>query len=100
MGLLDQWEALKGYIQANTPRNTRPAVSPTQVFKEGLLNPNKYNAPAANRLKDSAFGLLGIVPGVGDAASAVESADLFKRGDKVGGFLSGLGALPQTGWLR
>lgn len=95
MGLLsDKWNELQAYVQANTPRNTRPRVSTAKVLYEGLLNPNKYNAPAANRFKDSMFGLLGVVPGVGDAASAAESADLFNRGDKFGGSLAALGALP------
>ena len=65
-----------------------------RVFNEGLLNPNQFNAPAANRFKDSAFGLLGLVPGVGDAASAAESADLFNRGESIAGSASALGALP------
>lgn len=65
-----------------------------RVISEGLLSPNEYNAPAANRFKDSAFGLLGIVPGVGDAASAAESADLFNRGENFAGSLAALGALP------
>ena len=91
MGLLDQ---LQAYIKANTPRSTRPVAKPADVIDAGLLNPNKYNAPAANRFKDSAFGLLGIVPGVGDAASAAESADLFNRGENFAGSLAALGALP------
>ena len=94
MGLLDKWNELQAYISANTPRNTRPRVSPAKVLDEGLLNPNKYNAPAANRFKDSAFGLLGIVPGVGDASSAAEAADLFNRGENFSGSLAALGALP------
>ena len=96
LGLLDKWNELQAYISANTPRNTRPRVSPAKVLDEGLLNPNEYNAPAANRFKDSMFGLLGVVPGVGDAASAAESADLFNRGDKFGGSLAALGALPMV----
>lgn len=91
MGLLDQ---LKAYIEANTPRATRPVAKPSDVIRQGLLDPNKYNAPAANRFKDSLFGLLGIVPGVGDAASAAESADLFNRGEKFAGGMAALGALP------
>lgn len=87
MGLLD-------YIKANTPRATRPVANPLTVINQGLLNPNQYNAPAANRFKDSMFGLLGIVPGVGDAASAAESADLFNRGENVAGSMAALGALP------
>jgi len=95
MGLLqEQWGLLKAYMDANTPRNTRPKVSPAKVINKGLLNPNEYNAPAANRFKDSAFGLLGVVPGVGDAASAAESADLFNRGENFAGSLAALGALP------
>lgn len=65
-----------------------------RVVNAGLLNPNEYNAPAANRFKDSAFGMLGIVPGVGDVASAAESADLFNRGENFAGGLAALGALP------
>jgi len=91
MGLLDQFKA---YVEANTPRSTRPKVSPAKVFNEGLLNPNAYNKPAADRFKDSLFGLLGVVPGVGDAASAAESADLFNRGENVAGSMAALGALP------
>ena len=91
MGLLDDF---KSYIKANTPRSTRPKVKPSDVVRAGLLDPNEYNAPAANRFKDSMFGLLGIVPGVGDAASAAESADLFNRGEKFAGSLAALGALP------
>jgi hypothetical protein len=40
------------------------------------------------------FGLLGVVPGVGDAASAAESADLFNRGENFAGSMAALGALP------
>jgi hypothetical protein len=87
MGLLD-------YIKANTPRATTPRVKPGKVFNEGLLNPNAYNKPAADRFKDSMFGLLGVVPGVGDAASAAESADLFNRGENFAGSMAALGALP------
>jgi hypothetical protein len=98
MGLLEQFggllEQFNAYKAANTPRSTRPAVSPAKVFNEGLLNPNQYNAPAANRFKDSAFGALGIVPGVGDAAAGAEAADLWNRGDKFAGSLAALGALP------
>ncbi len=89
MGLLD-------YIRANTPRATRPNASPAKVFNEGLLNPNAYNKPAADRFKDSMFGLLGVIPGVGDAASAAESADLFNRGDNFAGSMAALGALPMV----
>lgn len=94
MGLLDQYAKFRDYIAANTPRSTRPVARPADVMREGLLNPNKFNAPAANRFKDSAFGLLGGVPGVGDAASAAEAADLFNRGEKVAGTFAALGALP------
>jgi hypothetical protein len=87
MGLLD-------YIRANTPRATTPRVKPGKVFNEGLLNPNAYNKPAADRFKDSLFGGLGIVPGVGDVASAAESADLFNRGENFAGSMAALGALP------
>jgi hypothetical protein len=91
MGLLDQ---INAYIQANTPRNTRPAVSPATVINEGLLNPNQFNAVAANRFKDSLFGGLGIVPGVGDVASGMQAVDFWNRGEKLNAGLAGLGALP------
>ena len=91
MGLLDQFKA---YIQANTPRATTPRVSPGKVINEGLLNPNQFNAPAANRFKDSLFGMTGIVPGVGDVASGVQAADFWNRGEKLNAGLSALGVLP------
>lgn len=91
MGLLDQFKA---YVQANTPRATTPRVSPGKVINQGLLNPNQFNAPAANRFKDSLFGGLGIVPGVGDVAAGMEAADLWNRGDKGMAALAGLGMLP------
>lgn len=98
MGLLDQakekYGLLMQYIEANTPKSTRPVAKPGKVFDEGLINPNEYTRPQADRFKDSAFGLLGVVPGVGDAASAAESADLFNRGEKFAGSLAALGALP------
>ena len=87
MGLLD-------YIRANTPRATTPRVKPGKVINEGLLNPNAYNKPAADRFKDSLFGGLGIVPGVGDVASGMEAADLWNRGDKGNAGLAALGMLP------
>lgn len=94
MRLLDQYAKFRDYIAANTPRSTRPVAKPGDVLREGLLDPNKFNAVAANRFKDSVFGLLGGVPGVGDAASAVEAADLLNRGEKFGAGLAALGALP------
>lgn len=94
MGLLDQYAKFRDYIAANTPRSTRPVAKPGDVLREGLLSPNEFNAPAANRFKDSVFGLLGGVPGVGDAASAVEATDLWNRGEKSGAGLAALGALP------
>lgn len=87
----------KSYVEANSPKNMGLAQAlrnSAKVVDDGLLNPNKYNAPAANRFKDSVFGLLGIVPGVGDAASAAEAADLFNRGEKFAGGMAALGALP------
>lgn len=65
-----------------------------RVVNAGLLNPNEYNAPAANRFKDLAFGLLGVVPGVGDYVSGAEAVDLFNRGENFAGSLAALGALP------
>jgi hypothetical protein len=50
------------YVQANTPKNTRPEVNPMDVIDQGLLNPNQFNKPAADRLKGSAMGLLGLMP--------------------------------------
>lgn len=95
MSLLDdKWGQLKAYIEANTPKNTRPAVSPAKVIDQGLINPNKYTAPSANNFKDSALGLLGVVPGVGDVASGVQAADYWNRGEKGNAMLAGLGALP------
>lgn len=91
MGLLDD---LQQYVKANTPRSTRPRVSPSTVFNQGLLNPNQFNRPQADRLKDSAFGLLGIVPGVGDVAAGAEAADLYNRGHPYLAGLSALGTLP------
>lgn len=87
MGLLD-------YIRANTPCATRPVARPGQVINQGLLSPNTYNVESANRFKDSAFGLPGIVPGLGDAASVAESADLWNRGEQGMAALAGRGALP------
>lgn len=37
MGLLDKWNELQAYISANTPKNTRPRVSPAKVIDEGLF---------------------------------------------------------------
>jgi hypothetical protein len=91
MELLDR---LKKYIDANTPRSTRSPVNPVDVMREGLVNPNKYNAPAANRFKDSVFGLFGGIPGVGDVASGVQAADYWNRGEKGAALLAGLGAFP------
>lgn len=43
-------------------------VNAGRVINEGLLNPTTPdNIRNANRFKDSAFGLLGIIPGVGGA---------------------------------
>lgn len=87
----------KSYVEANSPKNMGLAQAlrnSAKVVDDGLLNPNEYNAPAANRFKDSVFGLLGIVPGVGDAASAAEAADLFNRGENFAGSMAALGALP------
>ena len=52
MGLLDQYAKFRDYIAANTPRSTRPVAKPGDVLREGLLSPNEFNAPAANRFKD------------------------------------------------
>lgn len=62
------------------------------VFKEGLVTPNKFNAPAANRFKDSALGLIGTVPGLGIPAAAVQTADYTQRNEPVAAMLSALSA--------
>lgn len=68
------------------------------VFKDGLIAPNKFNAPAANRFKDSALGLIGAVPGLGVPAAAVQTADYTKRDEPVAAMLSALGAaIPALG---
>jgi hypothetical protein len=89
MGLLEsKWRGLLDYIEANTPRATRPRTSPAQVFNEGLVNPNEYNAPAANRFKDSAFGLLGGIPGADAPVGFTQGADYFNRGEPLAGSVS------------
>lgn len=98
MGLLEQakakWQGLLDYIDANTPRHAGALPTVGRVVNQGLINPNRFNKPSADRFKESTFGLLGIVPGVGDYASVVESADLFNRGEKFAGGMAALGALP------
>lgn len=98
MGLLEQakakWQGLLDYIDANTPRHAGALPTVGRVVDQGLINPNRFNKPSADRFKESTFGLLGIVPGVGDYASVVESADLFNRGEKFAGGMAALGALP------
>ena len=90
-----QYNRLAAYRGANTPRNTRQPVSPSRVMNEGLINPNQYNAPAADRFKDSALGLLGGVPGVGDYASGVQAADYWKRGRRSRNKRRDSGGLPR-----
>lgn len=90
MGLLDQ---LQAYIQANTPRSTRPVANPLTVINQGLINPNKFNAPNANRFKDSAFGLLGGIPGADAPVGFTQGADLWNRGEKGAAALSIAGGL-------
>lgn len=98
MGLLEQakakWQGLLDYIDANTPRHAGALPTVGRVVYQGLINPNRFNKPSADRFKESTFGLLGIVPGVGDYASVVESADLFNRGENFAGTMAALGALP------
>lgn len=53
MGLFDQ---LQAYIQANTPRNTRPAVSPATVIDNGLLGGRIAQVP--QRAQEAYQGLL------------------------------------------
>lgn len=52
------------------------------------------NNPANAATAEAMFGLAGIVPGLGDVASAAESKYLYDKGDKFGAALAGLGALP------
>lgn len=95
MGLLDQYAKFRDYIAANTPRSTRPVAKPGDVMREGLLNPNKFNAPAANRFKDSVFGLLGGIPGADAPVGFTQGADYFNRGEPVAGAVSvASGVLP------
>jgi hypothetical protein len=102
MGLLDyiadKYDQLQKYKQANTPKSMAlgdALRNSGKVVNEGLLNPTTPgNIDNANRFKDSVFGLLGIVPGVGDISSAVEAADIWNRGEKGTAMLAGLGALP------
>lgn len=60
MGLLDQVSAyidrFNAYKQANTPRNTRPAVSPAQVIDQGLLGGRIGQIP--QRAEEMKQGLL------------------------------------------
>lgn len=55
MGLLDQ---LQAYIQANTPRSTRPPVSPAQVIDQGLLGGRIGQIP--QRAEEIKQGLLNV----------------------------------------
>jgi hypothetical protein len=57
MGLLqDQWGLLKAYVEANTPRNTRPPVSPATVIDNGLLGGRIAQVP--QRAQEAYTGLL------------------------------------------
>lgn len=95
MGLLDQYAKFRDYIAANTPRSTRPIAKPGDVLREGLLDPNKFNAVAANRFKDSMFGLLGGIPGADAPVGFTQGADYFNRGEPVAGAVSvASGVLP------
>lgn len=95
MGLLDQYAKFRDYIAANTPRSTRPVAKPGDVLREGLLDPNKFNAVAANRFKDSMFGLLGGIPGADAPVGFTQGADYFNRGEPVAGAVSvASGVLP------
>lgn len=101
-------ERVKKYIDENTPKEYDPKTKtyskPTlgkslslskKVVDEGLINPTTPgNIDNANRFKDSLFGGLGIVPGIGDAASVAEAADYFNRGENLNAGLASLGALP------
>jgi len=95
MGLLDQYAKFRDYIAANTPRSTRPVAKPGDVLREGLLDPNKFNAPAANRFKDSMFGFLGVIPGADAPVGFAQGADYFNRGEPLAGAVSvASGVLP------
>lgn len=74
MGLLDQFKA---YIDANTPRNTRPAVSPTNVIYAGLLQ-----KPIEN-IKANAAGLLGEIQRAPQDLSALASPQMYAQALKA-----------------
>lgn len=51
------WEEFQAYVQANTPRNTRPAISPAKVIDHGLLGGRIGQMP--QRAQSMHEGLLG-----------------------------------------
>lgn len=74
MGLLDQFKA---YIDANTPRNTRPAVSPQNVIYAGLLQ-----KPVEN-IKANAAGLLGEMQRAPQDLAALASPQMYAKALKA-----------------
>lgn len=74
MGLLDQFKA---YIDANTPRNTRPAVSPKNVIYAGLLQ-----QPVEN-IKANAAGLLGEIQRAPQDLAALASPQMYAKALKA-----------------
>lgn len=74
MGLLDQFKA---YIDANTPRSTRPAVSPQNVIYAGLLQ-----KPVEN-IKANAAGLLGEMQRAPQDLAALASPQMYAKALKA-----------------
>lgn len=62
----------------------------------GELKRGFNNNPRNAETMDAIFGLGGIVPGVGDAASGAEALYRYNQGDMLGAGLAGLGALPMV----
>ncbi len=52
------------------------------------------NNPRNAETMDAVFGLGGLLPGIGDVSSAIESKYRFGQGDTLGGLLAGAGVLP------
>ena len=68
-----------------------------KVINEGLINPNKFNAPAANRFKDSALGLASAVPGLGLPVAGLQVADYLNRGEQGNAALTGAASMLPLG---
>ena len=90
MKWLDQ---LRGYVRENTPRATTPRVSPGKVFNEGLVNPNKFNAVAADRFKETVLPMLGVPGAVADTADQLNKGNPGMAAWAATGMIPGVGAL-------